>query len=185
VQDIWSLAKVHKGCPTNTFPPLCDTDNMLVDNLTCKAQIFQQCFFLEAPPSVQPIQEDDPPPCPTHTWTPITPEDVTTTLSTALDSSAPGPSSIGYRILKWVHSVCPDLLTCIYNRSIDTGVHPWKHAMVVILNKPNKPDYSLAKAYHPISLLECIAKLLEKIVAKRVNADIISTDLLPMSQFGS
>jgi hypothetical protein len=55
----------------------------------------------------------------------------------------------------------------------------------VILNKPNKPDYSLAKAYRPISLLECIAKLLEKIVAKRVNADIISADLLPMSQFGS
>jgi hypothetical protein len=56
---------------------------------------------------------------------------------------------------------------------------------VVILNKPNKPDYSLAKAYRPISLLECIAKLLEKIVTKRVNADIITTDLLPMSQFGS
>jgi hypothetical protein len=57
--------------------------------------------------------------------------------------------------------------------------------MVVILNKPNKPDYSLAKAYRPISLLECVTKLLEKIVAKRVNEDIISADLLPMSQFGS
>jgi hypothetical protein len=81
--------------------------------------------------------------------------------------------------------VSPDLLTCIYNCSIDTGVHPWKHATVVILNGPNKPNYSLAKAYHPISLLERVAKLLEKIVAKRVNADIISADLLPMSQFSS
>ena len=53
--------------------------------------------------------------------------------------------------------------------------------MVVILNKLNKLNYSLAKAYHPISLLECIAKLLEKIVAKRVNANIISANLLPMS----
>jgi hypothetical protein len=131
------------------------------------------------------VQEDDPPPLPTRTWTPITPEDITTALSMASDSSAPGPSGIGYRILKWAHSARPDLLTQIYNRSIDTGVHPWKHATVVILNKPNKPDYSLAKAYHPISLLECVAKLLEKIVAKRVNADIISADLLPMSQFGS
>ena len=56
---------------------------------------------------------------------------------------------------------------------------------MVILNKPNKPDYSLAKAYRPISLLECIAKLLEKIVAKSINTDIISADLLPISQFGS
>jgi hypothetical protein len=57
--------------------------------------------------------------------------------------------------------------------------------MVVILNKPNRPDYSLAKAYCPISLLECTAKLLEKIVTKRVNANIISANLLPMSQFRS
>jgi hypothetical protein len=41
-QDIWSLAKVRKGRPTNAFPPLRDTDNTLVDNPTRKAQIFQQ-----------------------------------------------------------------------------------------------------------------------------------------------
>ena len=57
--------------------------------------------------------------------------------------------------------------------------------MVVVLNKPNKLDYSLTKAYCPISLLECTGKLMEKIVAKRVNHDITAADLLPMSQFGS
>jgi hypothetical protein len=56
--------------------------------------------------------------------------------------------------------------------SLFTGVHPWKHAMVIILNKPNKLDYSQPKAYRPISLLECSAKLMEKIIAKRVNKDI-------------
>jgi len=57
--------------------------------------------------------------------------------------------------------------------------------MVVVLNKPNCPDYSLAKAYRPISLLECAGKLMEKIVAKRVNIDISTNTLLPMTQFGS
>jgi len=57
--------------------------------------------------------------------------------------------------------------------------------MVVVLNKLNKPDYSQAKAYHPISLLECTSKLMEKIVTKRVNCDIQTHNLLPMSQFES
>ena len=32
-------------------------DNTLVNNLACKAQIFQQHFFPEAPLPVQPIQD--------------------------------------------------------------------------------------------------------------------------------
>ncbi len=56
--------------------------------------------------------------------------------------------------------------------------------MVVILNKPNQPDYSLTKAYWPISLLECASKLMEEIIAKRVNMDIATHHLIPMTQFG-
>jgi len=56
---------------------------------------------------------------------------------------------------------------------------------VVVLNKPNKPNYSQAKAYQPISLLECAGKLMEKIIAKRVNVNIETNQLIPMMQFGS
>ena len=68
---------------------------------------------------------------------------------------------------------------------LDLGVHLWKLAMVVVINKPHKPNYSTPKAYWPISLLECTAKLLEKIVATQFNNDIIQHKLIPMSQFGS
>ncbi len=56
---------------------------------------------------------------------------------------------------------------------------------VIILNKPNRLDYSLTKAYWPISLLECMGKLLEKIVIKQLNHDILMFNLLSMTQFGS
>jgi retron-type reverse transcriptase len=56
---------------------------------------------------------------------------------------------------------------------------------VVVINKPGKPDYHQPKAYRPISLLECMGKLLEKIVASRFNADIVAHCLIPYSQFGS
>jgi hypothetical protein len=35
-----------------------------------------------------------------------------------------------------------------------------------MVNKPQKPDYTIPKAYRPITLMECTGKLLEKIVAK-------------------
>lgn len=106
-------------------------------------------------------------------------------LSTASNSSAPGISRIGYKILKWAHSIRPDALTLLFNLCLESGTHPWKHAKVVVINKPNKPDYSLLKAYHPISLLECTGKLLEKVVTKRFNWDIKEHRLIPMTQFGS
>jgi hypothetical protein len=53
-----------------------------------------------------------------------------------------------------------------------------------MVNKPQKPDYSVPKAYRPIALMECTGKLLEKIVAKHFNLDIEQHNLLPMSQFG-
>ncbi len=67
---------------------------------------------------------------------------ITDTLCMATDSSALGPSRVGYRLLKWVHATCPNTLTLIFNLSLDLGTHLWKHAMVVVLNKPNKPNYS-------------------------------------------
>ena len=183
--DIWALAKLRKGRQTNAFPPLRTSDNRLVDEPLGKAKIFQDKFFPNNPVKVDPAQDTDPTPLPPRHWTPITNLEVSNALKTAENSSAPGPSGVGYGILKWVHAASPDTLTDVYNRSLFTGVHPWKHATVVILNKPNKPDYSQAKAYRPISLLECAAKLMEKIIAQRVNADTSRASLIPMTQFGS
>ena len=56
---------------------------------------------------------------------------------------------------------------------------------VVVLAKPQRPDYSMPKAYRPISLLECCRKLLEKIVASRLLHDLNLYSLLPPNQFGS
>jgi len=101
------------------------------------------------------------------------------------NKSAPGSSGINYTLLKWAFQARPDRFISIYNASISLGYHPWKDALVVIVPKPHKPDYSLPKAYHPISLLECCGKLLEKIIAKRILSDAHTYDILPNSQFGS
>jgi hypothetical protein len=99
--------------------------------------------------------------------------------------TAPGPSGVSYKLLKWAHQAQPDYLSHLLNLCLYTGYHPWKTVMVVMINKPQKLDYTVSKAYHPIALLECTGKLLEKIITKHINANIEQYDLLPMTQFRS
>jgi hypothetical protein len=60
----------------------------------------------------------------------------------------------------------------------------WKEAIIVVIPKPDRPDYSLPKAHHPISLLECISKLLEKVVTQQIQHNLTTHDLIPTTQFG-
>jgi hypothetical protein len=101
------------------------------------------------------------------------------------NKSAPGWSGINYQLLKWAFICCPDHFVSLFDATLTLGHHPWHNAKVVVLLKPKCPDYSLPKAYHPISLLECCGKLLEKIVAKQFLSDINLYSLLPNTQFGS
>jgi hypothetical protein len=115
----------------------------------------------------------------------VTKEEVRQALSTTSNKSAPGPSGITYKLLKWTFAANPDLIITTLNGALEQGTHPWGTADVVVIPKPNKPDYSLAKAYRPISLLECTGKLLEKIVANRLGADERNFSLIGPMQFGS
>ena len=50
--------------------------------------------------------------------------------------------------------------------------------------KPHYIDYSLAKNFCPVSLLECMGKIIEKLMACLFYSEIIRHDLLPTNQFG-
>ncbi|KAH7551111.1 hypothetical protein BM1_09985 [Bipolaris maydis] len=80
----------------------------------------------------------------------------------------------------------PEALFRIYSTLFNLGYHPrcWRKAKGVILRKPNKPDYSIPKAYRVISLLNCLGKVLERLVARRLGALAETTDLLHPSQLG-
>jgi hypothetical protein len=46
-------------------------------------------------------------------------------------------------------------------------------------------DYSIPRAYHLIQLLECIGKVLEKIMADRLTYFLNKHTLTPFTQFGA
>ena len=68
---------------------------------------------------------------------------------------------------------------CLANR-----YHPlqWQRAIAIALKKPNKPDYTQPRAYRLITLLECMGKLLEKVVAHRLTYLTSQYNLISGSQ---
>ena len=55
---------------------------------------------------------------------------------------------------------------------------------MVVIPKPDCPDYMQAKAHQPISLLKPMSKLPEKVMAKQMQHDIVEHKLIPTNQFG-
>jgi hypothetical protein len=83
--------------------------------------------------------------------------------------------------------VVSDHLLRLYTASIELGYTPkqWKIAMIVTLRKPGKADYTILKAFRPISLLPTISKGLEAVVVARLSYLVEKHDLLPDNHFSA
>jgi hypothetical protein len=91
-----------------------------------------------------------------------------------------------YKIIKWAFVTDPLCILLIFKACLHVGHHlrPWKVANIAVVPKPGKENYSLPKSYHPVALLKCMGKLLEKVVVKQIIFDINALDLIPTMQFG-
>jgi hypothetical protein len=103
----------------------------------------------------------------------------------ALDiSKATGPDGISPKLLfEAGHSIVPSL-TRLINLSLSSKAVPkkWKEANVLPLFK--KGDKSNVNNYHPVSLLSCPGKILEKVVFKYTYNYIRDSNLLSPDQSG-
>ena len=79
----------------------------------------------------------------------------------------PGLDGITQEIIHYAYQAILDTFYSLYSSLLDIGYHPrcWRQATGAILKKPGKPDYSAPKAYRVISLLNCLGKLSERILA--------------------
>ena len=60
-------------------------------------------------------------------------------------------------------------ITKLFNLCLKSGKWPWDAANVIFLKKEGKDSYAAPGAYRPISLTSYIGKILEKILADRLN----------------
>jgi hypothetical protein len=94
--------------------------------------------------------------------------EVTDMLCPMSNKFAPGPLGHNYKLVKWAFAANPTHLQTLFKACLCIGHHPreWKSAMIAIIPKLGKEDYSLPKSYCPVALLNCLGKLLEKIIVK-------------------
>jgi hypothetical protein len=100
---------------------------------------------------------------------------------------APGLEEIGFRVWRELWPVVGDHVLWLYNTSLELQHTPrqWKTARIVTLRKPGKADYTIPKAFRPISLLPTISKGFEAAIAARLSFITETYSLLPSNHFGA
>jgi hypothetical protein len=84
------------------------------------------------------------------------------------------------------YAAIPEHFNKLYSTLGAIGYHPqpWRQSTTVVIPKPNKPDYSNPKAYQTIALLNCLGKVLEKLMASRISGMVETHNLLYPDQIG-
>jgi hypothetical protein len=98
---------------------------------------------------------------------------------------APSPNDIPKRLLRYLPKRVINFLTKIFNEALRKQYFPpaWEHARVESILKPRKHP-TLPCSCTPISLLDTVDKLFEKILLSRVPREVNERGLLRDEQFG-
>jgi ribonuclease HI len=189
--DLWRASKYVNSPATDggqaRIPALKEHpgDERKAETNAEKAEILARAFFIPKPTDlhIPPLGYTRP------EFTPLTPysqQRIANRARTLKKSKASGPDDIPNEV--WTE--CIDILirpiTALFNGVLNIGHYPqvWKTSHTIVLRKPGKPAYDVAKAYRPIALLNTLAKLLSAIVAEDLSYICEANNLLPQRAYG-
>ncbi|KAL4083919.1 hypothetical protein QTP88_029235 [Uroleucon formosanum] len=128
----------------------------------------------------------DGPPVPADSVVPSTASEVDAAVERAgSKNKAPGPDGLTGKILRAVLKAHPNILLGLYNSCLRSGTFPaeWKTSRVVLLKKGNKPD-GVPSSYRPLCLLNDVGKILEFLLARRLEDHMSDSGGLSANQYG-
>ena len=99
---------------------------------------------------------------------------------------ARGSDKLNFKAIRLLRSCDKSRIITLILQCLNQGFHSktWKKVKEILLKKPNKLDYSIPKSYRVISLLNCLEKMVEKIVASALSNFCEEKELLHKGQFG-
>ena len=144
--QLWDVAAWRHGRRLTKVPSLQGPEG-LVHSHEGVADILSQRFFPRSPQEVNPHFPDDPPPHPPRLLAQIDKALVEPLLRKATNRSAPGQSGHTWTLIKWAWEADSDRIVNLLEACLRAGHHPrlWKEAIVSVIPKPKRSDYTLAK----------------------------------------
>lgn len=186
--NIWKAAKYLKSSDNAAFgkvPQLTKADGSSTTDRKEQADELLAKFF---PPLPGSIEDEGPRPQRTPIVMPaITMEEIERQLFAAKSWKAPGEDGLPVAVWKKIWPVVRYHVLVLFRASLEEGSLPsqWRHAKIIPLKKPGKADYTIAKAWRPISLLATLGKVLESVIAERISHAVETYGLLPTNHFGA
>jgi hypothetical protein len=112
------------------------------------------------------------------------PEEIQKAIRGLKDSKAPVPNGIPNRAVMHLPQRTVNLLVLIFNAILLTHQFPtsWEHARVTSILKPGR-NQALPSSYQPLSILDTIGKLFEKILLARILHEVNVRGLIWDEQF--
>ena len=124
----------------------------------------------------------------TSLWYPFSKEEFKQVISKCNDLSVPGPDKLTWCHLKYIikQDECLVNIINIADTCINLGhwLNYFKYSTTVIIPKHNKMLYDQPKSFRPIVLLNTLEKLIEKVIAERIQFTVASNDFIHTSQLG-
>lgn len=185
-RSIFKAMSYTKDVLAQPIPGITDiTSNTVKSDFHGKCDAFRAALFPD-PPSAPEVDISDYTVDPAWNWPVLSHFEVQNACNTEIKGKTPGPDGITHDIITQAYNTIPELFFSIYSILLNNGYHPkcWKQATGIILKKPGKPDYSAPKAYRVISLLNCLGKVSERILAQRLSYLAETTGLLHPTQIG-
>ena len=115
----------------------------------------------------------------------ITKTEIVKTINKANINKAPGPDKINYKVIQLIITSIIDIIHNLYNICWIKGYFPsnWKTPKTILLNKPDKSRKD-PNNYRPIALINCLAKILEKIIKEKLTQYAETNNLINKEQTG-
>jgi hypothetical protein len=181
-KPFWRYVKAKRR-DNSGVAPLKDGPTLVSDSLS-KARLLLGQFCSVFTRSVPVSSSMNSPPKPSIDVLTIQEEGVAKLLRNLNASKASGPDEIPSKVLKNCASILAAPLTCIFNRSLETGTLPsdWLTANVSCIYK--KGDRNRAENYRPVSLTSVACKLLEHCICRHLWTHLERNDILTNRNHG-
>ncbi len=104
-------------------------------------------------------------------WSRVIEEEIKHAINFSALRKALEPDDMSFAIIQRAYKTISKIFNLVYSDLIENGYHSkiWREGTEIILKKSNKSNYSISKTYRIITLLNCLDKVAEKIIAVQLS----------------